>query len=82
MFWVGDLKEDSQVSCIAASRSKDLQRWQEIGPVLKRNHSEYEGINCKTESPCLIKKEDLYYLFYRHGNGTKYCISDNYVDFT
>ena len=82
MFWVADMKENRELSCIAASESKDLISWEEIGPVLIRSHSVFESITCKTESPCLIKKNNLYYLFYRHGNGTKYCISDSYTNFT
>ena len=80
--WVADIKENKKLSCIAASVSKNLLSWQEAGPVLIRKHSFYESIICKTESPCLVKKNNLYYLFYRHGSGTKYCISDSYTDFT
>lgn len=82
MLWVADMLENPKMSCIAASVSKNLFSWREAGPVLIREHSFYESITCKTESPCLLKKDNLYYLFYRHGNGTKYCISDSYTNFT
>jgi sucrose-6-phosphate hydrolase SacC (GH32 family) len=82
LYWVADIKENNKLSCIASSISNNLFSWQETGPVLIREHSFYESITCKTESPCLIKKDNLYYLFYRHGNGTKYCISDSYTNFT
>jgi Beta-fructosidases (levanase/invertase) len=82
MLWVADIKDQPFQSCIAASYSRDLIRWKEIGPILVRKHSRLECFTMKTESPCLIKKDGLFYLFYRHGNGTKYCISENYNDFT
>ncbi|HOL22464.1 MAG TPA: family 43 glycosylhydrolase [bacterium] len=76
MYYVADMKKDPTLSCIAVAFSDDLIHWQDAGPVLIRKHSFYEGTVCKTESPCVIKYEDRYYLFYRHGNGTKFSISD------
>jgi len=81
MYWVGDMKEPRSHSCVAASVSRDLVHWQEIGPVMIRHHSDLEAINCKTESPCVIRRDDLYFLFYRHGNGTKVCVSRDALDF-
>jgi len=82
MYWVGDIREDPNVnvmcttSCLALSRSTDLVHWEEVGPILVRRWSELESLTCKTESPCMIERHGRFFLFYRHGNGTKYSISD------
>ncbi|MFO7636381.1 MAG: family 43 glycosylhydrolase [Clostridia bacterium] len=81
MFWVGDMAADRELSCIHASVSPDLIRWEEANPVLVRRHSVHECLVMKTESPCLVWNHGLYYLFFRHGNGTKYCISRDPLDF-
>lgn len=77
MYYVGDMKKDRELSCIAAATSNNLFNWQDRGQVLVRRHAYYEGIVNKTESPCVIRYENRYYLFYRHGNGTKFSVSDN-----
>ncbi|MBN2853688.1 MAG: family 43 glycosylhydrolase [Clostridia bacterium] len=82
MYWVCDMKEAKDESCISLSRSSDLFSWTETSPVLVRKHSFDEAYTMKAESPCLIKHHGLYYLFYRHGNGTKYVVSDDYTSFT
>ena len=81
MYWVGDMNKPRSHSCIAASVSRDLVYWQEIGPVMIRRHSDLEALTCKTESPCVIRRDNLYFLFYRHGNGTKVCVSRDPLDF-
>jgi sucrose-6-phosphate hydrolase SacC (GH32 family) len=80
MYWVADMKHPRDHSCIAASVSRDLVHWREIGPVLVRKWSFYESYTTKTESPCVIQRGDRYILFYRHGDGTKYCCSDDPLD--
>lgn len=82
MYWVADLKTPKDASCIALSTSEDLRDWTHLGPVLSRKHSFYEALVMKTESPCLIEKDGLFYLFYRHGDGTYYCISGTPKDFS
>ena len=81
MYWVADMKQPPDHSCIAASVSKDLVFWQEIGPVLIRHHSDLELHTCKTESPCVVRLDDVQFLFYRHGAGTKVCSSNDPLDF-
>ncbi len=81
VYWVADMNKDSEVSCITLSTSGDLINFVEKGPVLEKRHSFDEAFTMKTESPCVIKRHGLYYLFFRHGDGTKYCISDNPGDF-
>ncbi len=76
MLWVADLREPPQTSCLALSQSKDLVHWEEVGPVLARHWSNLESMTMKTESPCMVERHGRYFLFYRHGNGMKYSISD------
>ncbi|MCX6620911.1 MAG: hypothetical protein NTY38_07490, partial [Acidobacteria bacterium] len=80
MLWVADVREPPQTSCLALSQSKDLLHWEEVGPVLLRRWSNLESCTIKTESPCLVERHGRYFLFYRHGNGTKYSISDVATD--
>ena len=76
MLWVADMREPPRTSCLALSRSRNLVEWEELGPVLVRRWSDLESITMKTESPCMVRRRDRYFLFYRHGNGMKYSISD------
>jgi hypothetical protein len=80
MYWVADMKHPRDHSCIAASVSRDLYNWQEIGPVLVRRRSYDEYFTMKTESPCVLRFGDRYIMFFRHGNGTKYIWSDDPLD--
>lgn len=82
LYWVADMKCRADLSCIAASESLDMVHWQELGPVLVRRHSAFESYTMKTESPCVVYRHGRYFLFYRHGDGTYYCMSDDPVDFT
>lgn len=75
LYYVADLPEDPPQSCIAVARSLDLVHWDSAVPVLSRRHSSLEAFVCKTESPCVVARNGFYYLFYRHGNGTKFAIS-------
>lgn len=81
LYWVADMQGDDRQSCIAASVSRDLQLWQEVGPVLIRRPGELDAYSCKTESPCVVQRGVLYYLFFRHGNGTRVCVSTDPLDF-
>jgi len=81
VYWVGDMADDSEKSCIALSVSDDLLHFRQVGPVLVKRHSFGEAYVMKTESPCVIRRHGRYYLFFRHGDGTKYCISDDLYDF-
>ncbi|MFO7612506.1 MAG: family 43 glycosylhydrolase [Clostridia bacterium] len=81
MYWVADMRSEDEHSCIAVAVSSDLKRFRRQKPVIVKRHSFDEAYTMKTESPCLIARHGLYYLFYRHGDGTKYCISDKPDDF-
>jgi predicted GH43/DUF377 family glycosyl hydrolase len=80
-YWVGDMADDPEKSCIALSVSDDLINFEQMGPVMVKRHSYGEAYVMKTESPCVVKRHGKYYLFFRHGDGTKYCISDDLYDF-
>lgn len=68
--------------CIAAATSSDLIHWKDRGPVLIRKDSCHEEHSyCAPESPCVIFRNGLYYLFWKGGNGTRYTISRNPLDF-
>lgn len=82
IYWVADMSKDKDTSCIALSISYDMRNFIEIGPVMEMRHSFDEAFTMKTESPCVIKRHGRYYLFFRHGNGTKYRISENPEDFS
>jgi len=82
VYWVGDMADDPESSCIALSVSDDHIAFREKGPVLVKRHSFDEAYVMKTESPCVLKRHGMYYLFFRHGDGTKYCISDDLTDFS
>jgi len=52
--------------CVAASVSDDLWHWQEVGPVFSmRDWAEHP--THMTESPCVVKKDGQYWLFFKHG---------------
>lgn len=82
IYWVADMKKDKDTSCIALSISYDMRNFIEIGPVMEMRHSFNEAVTMKTESPCVIKRHGRYYLFFRHGNGTKYRMSEDAEDFS
>jgi len=73
---------DIEFACIAAATSQDLIHWQDRGPVLVRRQSCYEtGAYSAPESPCVVQRDGRWWLFWRGGNGTRYTISDNPLDF-
>ena len=74
--------QDLEYACIAAATSKDLLHWQDRGPVLIRRQTGCEKMTyAAPESPCVIEWQGRYYLFWKGGNGTRYTISDNPLDF-
>ncbi|MCE7934083.1 MAG: hypothetical protein DYG96_05765 [Chlorobi bacterium CHB2] len=89
MYFVARLREDSakgradqEFSCVAAATSPDLLNWTDRGPVLVRRTNGYDAFTyMHPESPCVIKKDGLYYLFYKSGSGMRYVISETPLDF-
>jgi beta-fructofuranosidase len=73
---------DLEFACIAAATSRDLVHWQDRGPVLVRRQTGVEKMAyAAPESPCVIHRNGQYYLFWKGGNGTRYTISHNPLDF-
>lgn len=69
-------------TAVAVSESHDLYHFHELKPALIRRMSVFDAFVMKTESPCMIRNHGAYFLFYRHGNGTKFCVSDDPLEFT
>ena len=81
-YWVAEMNETygSEVTCVAASISHDLIHWQEIGPVFTIRAWD-DGVTRAVESPCVVVKDDRYWLFFKHGWWTHFVVSDNPLDF-
>ena len=78
----GRRSSDNEYACIAAATSPDLIHWTHRGPVLIRPRSDFDSYSYGfTESPCIVKRENLYYLFWKGGSGTRYVISRSPLDF-
>ncbi|KXK55851.1 MAG: Glycosyl hydrolase family 43 [Chlorobi bacterium OLB7] len=73
---------DQEYSCVAAATSPDRTHWTDRGPVLTRKTTGTEEFTyAHPESPCVFQRNGLWYLFWKGGNGTRYVISDNPLDF-
>ena len=81
-YWVGAMRKryGEHVRCVAASISEDLVHWQEIGPVFMRERWDIHPTD-SIESPCVIFKDGLYWLFYRYGWWTHVVSSNSPYDF-
>lgn len=89
LYYAGMLKggpgrpmKDGVFCCIAAATSPDLVNWRDRGPVLTRYSAGYDTFTyCAPESPCVLQRGELYYIFWKSGSGTRYVISTNPLDF-
>jgi hypothetical protein len=88
LYYVARVRVDSAVdggvarACVAAATSSDMVHWRDRGPVLTRAVSGYDANRwAHPESPCVVRKDGRYYLFWKGGNGTRYVISDDPLDF-
>ena len=83
-YWVSRLNESfghNQV-CVAASLSHDLVHWQEIGPVYSQTAWPLaEEPTLEVESPCIVYKDKLWWLFFKHGWCTHVTSSTSPLDF-
>ena len=81
-YWVSRLQEKfgTNMVCVAASVSHDLVHWQEIGPIfgMKAWHC---PLTMEVESPCVVFKDNRYWLFFKHGWWTYFTVSDDPFDF-
>jgi hypothetical protein len=73
---------DQEYSCIAAATSPDLVHWTDRGPLVIRKTTGTEAFTWNhPESPCVFKREGLFYLFWKGGNGTRYVTGDDPLHF-
>lgn len=73
---------DQEFAAVAAATSPDLIHWTDRGPVLTRRIVGYDTFRyAHPESPCVIKRDSLYYLFWKGGSGTRYVVAENPLDF-
>jgi sucrose-6-phosphate hydrolase SacC (GH32 family) len=70
-----------KLAALGAARSENLISWQDIGPVMIRERAT-EYATSSMESPCVIGRNDQFYLFYKHRDGTRLAVSDDPLNFT
>lgn len=70
---------DGTYSCIAAATSPDLVNWTDRGPLLTRRTTDTNQWFTWThpESPCLVLRNGIYYLFWKSGPGTRFAMSSD-----
>lgn len=81
-YWVAEMSRryGDDMSCVAASVSDDLEHWEEVGPIFaKRCWS--KPPTRSVESPCVVIRDDGYWLFFKHGWATHYVHGDGPFDF-
>ena len=66
---------------LGAALSDNLLTWQDAGPVMVREFAS-DFSTTSMESPCVVFREGLYYLFYKHRDGTRLAVSDDPLCFT
>ena len=82
-YWVSRLREDKfgpGKVCVAASVSPDLVHWQEVGPIFAMKEF-HRPLTLEVESPCVVRKDGKYWLFFKHGWWTWYVAADGPFDF-
>ena len=72
---------NGQEVAIGAAISDNLVSWQDAGPVLTREFAAGHATT-SMESPCVIERDGIYYLFYKHRDGTRLVISDDPLSFS
>ena len=85
IYWVSRLQEKHGHNrvCVAASVSPDLIHWQEVGPIFSTEAWPFdEEPTLEVESPCVVRKDGLYWLFFKHGWWTHYVSSPSPIDFS
>ena len=71
----------SSLVAIGAAVSDNLISWQDAGPVMIREMAT-DFATTSMESPCVVKYDGNYCLFYKHRNETRLVMSDNPLCFT
>lgn len=77
LYFVTWLKDTcGQVVAIGAAVSDDLVSWQDAGPVLVRGFASGHSTT-SMESPCVVERNGIYHLFYKHREETRLVMSDD-----
>ncbi len=81
-YWVSRLQEKfgKNLTCVATSISHDLVHWQEVGPVFSLR-AWHQPLTMEVESPCVVFKDNRFWLFFKHGWWTHVVTSDSPFDF-
>jgi len=81
-YWVSRLQDKfgENLCCVAASISHDLYHWQEVGPILAMK-AWHRPLTLEVESPCVVYKDNRFWLFFKHGWWTYFAVSENPFDF-
>jgi hypothetical protein len=89
LYYVARLRGDSitpngTYSCVAAATSPDLVHWTDRGPlVIRKTFAKDQAFAWNhPESPCLIRRGEEYFLFWKGGEGTRYVRGNDPLDFT
>jgi len=77
--WIKGTK--GRIAALGAAISDNLVSWQDVGPVMIREWAKGHP-TASLESPCVVEKEGLYYLFYKHRDSTRLAVSDDPLQFT
>ena len=83
-YWVSRMNESfgHNLVCVAASISDDLVHWQEIGPVYSQTAWPLDDEpTLEVESPCVVYKDDRWWLFFKNGWWTHVTSSPSPFDF-
>jgi beta-fructofuranosidase len=71
----------ARLVALGAAVSPNLVSWQDAGPVMIREMAT-EHSTTSMESPCVVERDGLYYLFYKHRDETRLAVSDDPLKFT
>lgn len=78
----GEQPLEEERACIAAATSPDLLNWHDRGPVLvRRIEGEERYAYAHPESPVLVQRAGMNYIFWKGGVGTRYAMSRDPLDF-
>ncbi len=77
--WVKGMR--AHLVALGAAVSENLVSWQDAGPVMIREMA-WEHSTTSMESPCVVERNGLYYLFYKHRDETRLAISDDPLRFS
>lgn len=77
--WIKNTR--GNMAAIGAAISDNLVTWQDVGPVLVRERA-WDHSTTSMESPCVVERDDQFYMFYKHRDETRLLISPDPLHFT